>query len=322
MDHEGNENISGVQYHFFKRHNKFFQIPFTTHNYIKSQKPDVIIAQGLVFPVQVIALRMRVGKHCKIIVQHHGEKPFKGVKKIFQKIAAKYVDAYLFTAIEISADWVRTNIINPAKCFEILPASTWFSQQDKNSCKEKLDFKGQHNFLWVGRLNENKDPMTVIKAFEKYLCFQQDAKLHMVFQANDLLNEIQESIWQTDTLNYSVKLHGKIPHNELPYWYSAADFYISASHNESCGYALLEAMSCGCIPIVTNIPSFKKITGDGKYGFLFTPGETDELLKILCDLKSINREEFSKNVRQYFSSKLSYKNIAEDLYNICVSILS
>jgi glycosyltransferase involved in cell wall biosynthesis len=81
-------------------------------------------------------------------------------------------------------------------------------------------------------------------------------------------------------------------------------------------------MSCGCIPIVTNIPSFKKITGDGKYGFLFTPGETDELLKILCDLKSINREEFSKNVRQYFSSKLSYKNIAEDLYNICVSILS
>ena len=322
MDHEGIQKINDVQYIFFKRPNKFFQIPFKTHNYIKSQKPDVIIVQGLIFPLQVIALRMKVGKDCKIIIQHHGEKPFKGIKKIFQKIASKYIDAYLFTAIEISTDWVRLNIINASKCFEILPASTWFTRLDKNICKEKLGLKGTHNFLWVGRLNTNKDPITVMKAFEKYVSFQSDARLHMVFQTNDLLDEVFDFIKQSDTLASSVYLHGKITHSQLPYWYSAADFYISASHNESCGYALLEAMACGCIPIVTSIPSFKKITGNGKYGFLFPAGEPDALLKILCDLKKINREQFSENVRWHFNNILSYKNIADDLYNISCSLIS
>lgn len=322
MDHEGRNKINDVRYVFFKRPNKFFQIPFKTHNYIKSQRPDIIIIQGLVFPVQVLALRMKVGKECKIIVQHHGEKPFKGIKKLFQKIAVKYIDAYLFTAIEISWDWVSSNIINPTKCFEILPASTHFTPQDKNICKEKLGFKGVHNFLWVGRLNENKDPMTVLKGFEKYLRFQPQARLHMVFQTNDLLNEIEEFIGQCNSLESSVELHGKILHNELPYWYSAADYYISASHSESCGYALLEAMACGCIPVVTSIPSFKKITKNGKYGFLFSPDKPDELLKILSNLEKINAKEFSGKVIQHFNNNLSYKNIAEDLYNISRSLIS
>src|SRR5207302_5467774 len=99
-----------------------------------------------------------------------------------------------------------------------------------------------------------------------------------------------------------------------------ADFYISASHEESCGYALLEAMACGCIPVVTSIPSFKKNTGDGKFGFLFPPGEPDELLKILSNLKNINLKEFSEDVTRYFKTNLSFENIADTLYHLCETL--
>lgn len=323
LDYEGKQMINGVQYVFFKSSNKFWHIPFKTHQYIKSQQPDVIIIQGLIFPLQVIALRMKVGKNCKIIVQHHGERPFTGIKKILQKAADRYISAYIFTSLGNAREWVDKKIIKAiSKCHEVLEASTSFTIQNEQECKKVLQLEGDTNFLWVGRLNYNKDPLTVLIAFEKFIQLNPNVKLYMIYQTDDLLKEVKAFIAEYPLLKNSVVLKGKIPHNELECWYTSADFYISASNKESCGYALLEAMACGCIPVVTSIPSFKKITGNGKYGFLFSPGEPDELLKILSDLKNINTKEFSDNVAQYFKNTLSFKNIADDLYNICRSIIS
>jgi len=68
------------------------------------------------------------------------------------------------------------------------------------------------------------------------------------------LQEVNDTIKQSPVLWKAVSLKGKIDNDELSAWYSAADFYISGSHSEGGSYALLEAMACGCIPIVTSIP--------------------------------------------------------------------
>ena len=54
---------------------------------------------------------------------------------------------------------------------------------------------------------------------------------------------------------------GRLPHERLAAYYSAADIFVSGSHREGSGYALIEAMACGAIPCVTDIPSFRAITG-------------------------------------------------------------
>src|SRR3569623_965826 len=100
MDFEVERNINGVRYSFFKSKNKFWYIPFKTHRFIKKQKPNIVLIQGLVFPLQLIALKFQLGKMTKIIVQHHGEKPFTGIRKMFQKIASRYVSYYLFTSVQ------------------------------------------------------------------------------------------------------------------------------------------------------------------------------------------------------------------------------
>ena len=61
-NYEGVVTIKNVVYAFFKRKNSFLQIPFKTHRYIKAQKPDVVIVNGLIFPFQVIALKLILGK--------------------------------------------------------------------------------------------------------------------------------------------------------------------------------------------------------------------------------------------------------------------
>lgn len=63
MNYEGSEKVNGVPYTFFKRRNVSWQIPFRTHRYISSLKPDVVLVHGFIFPLQVIALKMAVGKN-------------------------------------------------------------------------------------------------------------------------------------------------------------------------------------------------------------------------------------------------------------------
>src|SRR2546423_395254 len=105
LNYEGKRLVHGVSYRFFRSRNSFWYIPFKTHRYIKSQKPDVVIVEGLVFPLQLIALKLLLGRKCRIIAQHHGVDPFPGLKGWLQKIADRYVDIYLFSSIGNASEW-------------------------------------------------------------------------------------------------------------------------------------------------------------------------------------------------------------------------
>ncbi|MEP6747764.1 MAG: hypothetical protein ABJB86_08560, partial [Bacteroidota bacterium] len=54
INYSGVEKINGMLYAFFKSSNSFWHIPFITHSYIKKQHPDIIIIEGLRFPLQLI----------------------------------------------------------------------------------------------------------------------------------------------------------------------------------------------------------------------------------------------------------------------------
>src|SRR5206468_10126353 len=183
---------------------------------------------------QLILLLLTLSSKVKILVQHHGEQPFSGLKHFFQKLSGKYIDACLFTAKDNSIPWINKGIINKnCKCFEIMEASTDFHfKNQKEALKKKLGMTGNSNYLWVGRLNQNKDPLTVVHAFYKYKKLNSEARLYMIFQDNELLNEIA-SFLVSANLQDIIFMVGKISHDQLETWYNAADFYISASLQES-----------------------------------------------------------------------------------------
>jgi glycosyltransferase involved in cell wall biosynthesis len=321
MNGEGIVNIDDTRFAFFKSKNKSWYIPFKTHRYIKLQKPDILIVEGFIYPLQVMMLRLKLGRRPRILLQYHGEKPGTGARGYLQKLADKCVDAYLFTSCGNASQWINDKIIrSSAKCRELLPASTTMYRKDKQESRDATGMKGDINFLWVGRLDTNKDPLTVLNAFEQFVSKLPSASLYMIFQDGHLLDQVKASILNSPALSAAVILVGKVPNENLPEWYSAADFFISASHQESCGYALLEAMACGCIPIVTAIPSFKKITGGGRFGLLFTPGDLDSLQAMLMKTSALQVTSFSQKVESYFKENLGFKSIAEELYAICLEL--
>lgn len=313
---------NSTPFYFLKGNNSFFHLPLTSCFLLRKIKPEVILVQGLIFPVQIILLRLVTGRSPKIIVQHHGEHPFGLWKRWFQKLAGKCVNAYLFTAKENADGWIAAGIIrDQSLCYEVLEASTFFERKDKRESRQKCGISGSFNFLWVGRLNTNKDPMTILKAFERFVTIRPSARLYMIFQAEELLDKVAAKIQSERLLQDKVILVGKVDHNELPYWFSAADYYLSGSRSEGSGYALIEAMSCGCIPIVTDIPSFRKITANGQYGYLYKPGNTDQLSGILSSLTESGTEEQSNAVTIYFKQNLTFQSIASNISGLCESLL-
>ena len=320
---EEHTEIDGVPYHFFKGRNRFWSITLKTHRYIKKLKPDIVLVQGLVFPLQVIFLRLFCGSGFKIMVQHHGELPYSGIKGWLQKLACGFANAFIFTAAGNAGIWKKRNIIKPdANIFELLEASTHFIQQDKQISKERIQMKGENNFLWVGRLNANKDPITVLLAFIQYLQIKPEAKLYMIYQSEDMINDVMALFASSKLLSNAVVLVGRVANHELPYWYSSADFYISGSHKEGSGYALLEAMACGCVPLITNIPPYQKLTGNGQCGFLYPAGDANALARLLYTVNNVDQKKLSDHTLQYFQQNLTFKNIADDLVDICQYLMT
>src|SRR3954466_5975746 len=71
LGYEGTLTVDDIRYTFFKRRDKFWHIPSKTLRHLKATKPEIIMSQGMIFPLQVIALRLALGKDTKILIQHH-----------------------------------------------------------------------------------------------------------------------------------------------------------------------------------------------------------------------------------------------------------
>lgn len=321
INYSGELQVNGVRYHFLNFKKPKLYVATQLHRFIHELKPDIIFLNGLVFPLQVIQLRMKLGSKVKIIVLHRGEKPGQGIRKIFQKLADKCINAYLFASAELGKEWVGTGIVqNANKIHEVIQVSSVFLPQERNNAKKQLQITATPAYLWVGRFDKNKDPLTVVHAFLEYVKTEPAAKLYMIYQSNELLQEIMDVTEKNKETAGAIILVGNIPHQQLQIWYNAMDFIISGSHHEASGIAVCEAMSCGCIPLLTDIPSFRQLTGKGKCGLLYEPGNAVSLLKILLQTAELDIDKERAKTLQQFKTELSFEAIAKKIEQIIVSL--
>jgi glycosyltransferase involved in cell wall biosynthesis len=318
INYTGNFNHNGIQYYCVDDGKKKNYIPRKLNRFVKSLDPDVVIVSSFRFPLQVIQLRFCLGKKVKIIIQHHAEKPFNGFKKLIQKYASSKADAFLFTSRETGAEWVKnSNLDKINKVHELPEVSSSFYPIERQSAIKITNVSGSPVFLWVGRLNTNKDPLTLIRAFLKFTILQPTAKLYMIYHTSELSLEIG-ALLSTGPENSPVILVGSKNHDELLHWFNSADFYISASHYEGSGTALCEGMSCGCVPIVSSIPSFRTIAGNS--GLYFEPGNANALFSLLKESIHLDLNDNKKIVLELFRNNLSFKAISDKFQKILESL--
>ncbi len=303
-----------VSYYLIKDKNKnnleIWKNPEIFHGQIITGKPDIIHINSFNYIFQAYLLK-KISTPSTILIQHHAEKPWKGIKKTLQRILSSYVDGYIFSSQLIYEKWINSGTLNKEKSVaEIIENSTNFSFGDKRNAKSITGMCGKPIFLWVGRLNENKDPHTVITGFSMLLNDYPDAELYMVYSENDLEETIRKIIYSDKKLINAIKLLEQIDHNDLNDFFNSADYYVSGSHYEGSGYSLIEAMACGTIPVVTDIPSFRTITRNGNVGGLWEPGNPKAFYITARKVIELDEVEQSKKALNIFKADLSFKSLS------------
>jgi glycosyltransferase involved in cell wall biosynthesis len=282
---------------------------------IAAQSPDIVHVNGLIFPQLVAAIRAAVGTRASIVVQHHGgEFPVRGsgLVGMWQRrqwrngLAA--ADAFSFTAAEQADPWREAGVLGNQRIVEVIEASTVMREVNRERARTAIGAAGDPVILWVGRLTTNKDPLTILDGLERALPAIPSAQVVMVFGDDTLRDNVEQRVRASSVLNSKIFMAGRVPHDELPNYYSAADVFVSGSHSEGSGYALIESMAAGVIPVVTAIPSFGAIAGD--CGSRFSPGDHDGFARALLEVCGSDRDAQRRAVRARFDRVLSWSAIA------------
>lgn len=120
-------------------------------------------------------------------------------------------------------------------------------------------------------------------------------------------------------LNKYVTLNDKV--SDIPELLKKYDILVLPSRNEGLGLVLLEAMAAKVLVIASDLEGPKEvIKEDGKYGYLFSPGDIDALAdKLLYAMKHLNsfmvtdiKNRAYKRVREIFDIKkmiVQYENV-------------
>jgi glycosyltransferase involved in cell wall biosynthesis len=306
--------------------------PAALHAAVAAAGPDVVHVNGLLFPRQLMLLRAALGPSPRIVVQDHAGSAPPGrrwgsvaavVRRARLRRGFAVPDGFLFTAREQARPWQQAGLLAPtARVFEVPESSTTLAPLPREAARDASGVTGHPALLWVGRLVANKDPLTVLDGVERAAALLPDLRLTVVFQRDDLLAAVRRRLGQSAQLAARVRLVGEVPRSRLAAYYSAADLFVSGSHAEGSGYALLEALACGAVPVVTDIPPFRALArAVGALEGLWTPGDAWMLARAIVACGRLDFGTVRRTIRERFEAELSWRAVGRRALGIYARLL-
>jgi glycosyltransferase involved in cell wall biosynthesis len=145
----------------------------------------------------------------------------------------------------------------------------------KNGLKKELGITSKYIVLYVGRLTEEKDLFTLLKAFKEIKSRYDNVTL-LIIGEGELKNDLECFTSRKGIDN--VRFEGFVENKELPPYYAIADIFVLPSRNEPWGVVVTEAMG-SALPLVLSdkVGCRGDLLLEGKNGFCFENGEFRQL---------------------------------------------
>ena len=183
-----------------------------------------------------------------------------------------------------------------------------------NEIRSKYGFK-RNDFvlLYLGRIGKEKNIEFIINVMK--LISNKKIKLLLVGDGPDM-KDLQKMVKEYG-LEDRIVFAGKVPYDETPLYYNMANAFITASHFETQGLTVIEAMSASLPALCIDDESFNSTVVDGLNGYIFKD-EKDCALKVE---KIYNDKKLQKELARGARSSAemhSSKHFAEkvlDVYN-------
>lgn len=326
---------NGITYHFvrdaLRPELRRWQVPARFHRVVRelcsqtlaAGEPAVVHFNGLLFPIQLRFLRKVLPAACPIVVQEHADQAWSGWRRALLKWGLAAADAYFFSARESAEPWLERGLIrDPQQVHQILVASTPFRWQARAAARAQSGMSGEPVVLWVGRLTKNKDPLTVLRGFEMVLKQAPATRLYMAYGSEELLPQVRARLESSPALKTTVTLLGSFAYADLEAVFNSADYFVLGSHREGASGALVEALACGVVPVVTDLPSSRRLMDGGKIGAYWTPGNAAAFAGALLAVMSRPIQPLAERAVEYFEEDLSWNAIGRQAVTVYRELLA
>jgi len=272
--------------------------------------PQLLHVHGLGFARQVLALAA-MAPGIPIVLQDHASRPPPIWRRRMWRRGLAAADGIAFCAAEQAQPFADVGLLpTHARVYAIPESTCRFTSGDCAAARRLTGVHGDPAILWVGHLDTNKDPLTVLEGVSLAARDLPQLRLFCCFVAAPLLRDVEKRIAGDPQLRDRVRLLGRVPHEHIEHLMRAADLFVLGSHREGSGYSVIEALACGLPPVITDIPSFRALTGT--VGRLWRCGDASALAAALraavCAAAARRRE-----VRAHFDRELSFDALGSKL---------
>ena len=179
------------------------------------------------------------------------------------------------------------------------------NQEKLKILKEKLKLNlNDIVLLFVGRVASEKDIEFLINNHSKILKNNKNVKLLIVGDGPDLEN--YKKLSKKQKIEDNVIFTGKVSWDDIPLYYSLSDIFVTASHTETQGLTVVEAMAASIPVVALNDESFRNTVIDGLTGYLFDNKKEyiNEIVELVNDKeKRINMGNQGRINSEAYSSK-------------------
>lgn len=159
--------------------------------------------------------------------------------------------------------------------------------------------------LYVGNAHPHKNVAVLIKAAEIL-------KMKLVLVGKD------EFFYPRLPKSKYVEIIGQVPNSQIADWYRHAAALVTASKMEGFGIPPLEAMSVGCLAIVSDIPVFHEVYGDA--AAYFNPNDPKDIARVIRNTLPRVKSLIEKGYKQ--AAKYSWEKCVGETYRVYESCLS
>jgi phosphatidylinositol alpha-mannosyltransferase len=298
--------------------------PLAIERILKRERFDVLHFHNFGFPstLQILA-SPSAAKTLNILTFHANIKGSKFLKNF----------PFLFYLVEKIAQWRFDGIIGvaqlnlePFKKYKgpktVIPNGIDLEKFNPKVQKIKKFLDKKINILFLGMIVERKGLIYLLKAYK--ILQKKFSNLRLIVCGGGPLKKEMEK-WAKKNNLREVLFEGKIPEDKVQNYYASCDIFCSpATHGESFGLVLIEAMACGKPVVAFDNEGYKEFLKDKKGGILVKNRDFRELakkLEILIENENLRRK--MGKIAQKEAQNYSWEKIAKkvlDFYQFCQKI--
>ncbi len=174
--------------------------------------------------------------------------------------------------------------------------------------------------LFVGRLAPEKELASLVGAFAQV---PSRTLAHLVLVGDGPERGTLEALTKKLTLDGRIHFVGRCGPDEVREWLRASDVFVLPSSNEGFSCSLLEAMSMGLPPVVSDIPANTQLVQDGKNGLIVKLRDQGEIAGALMRLFSdaALRRTLGAAARQSVIDAYSTDKVLDLYESLCAAAL-